>query len=294
MINRLPRVSKSVVGILPIAMLSAICGLAQINLLQKATGLQTNLNFGMRAAWAQRDWAGYRSRLLAPALIHLLGGNVKAYLIATFIGLFIGGLLSWRLGGLGGFGIYHAGFALVASPWFQPWDIFEPAIFLAFVILVVESKPAWWFVLLFMIAIFNLQSAMFIPLWMIISRKMMVPGVICMLVGIGIMWFFQHSGPRFGFYVFGAGYGTDYAQERIRENFFKLADPLTAGIIVVIAGAAIAVIRQGFAALGVTFLALLAATIVFGVVSETRVYLCFISLLIAASCLHGERRTSEA
>jgi hypothetical protein len=291
MINRLPRVLKSVQGILQISVLSAICALAQISLLRKAAGLQINLDFGMRAAWAYRDWPGYRSRLLSPALIHLLGGNMKAYLIATFIGLFIGGLLSWRLGG---YGIYHAAFALLASPWFQPWDIFEPAIFLAFVILVVESKPVWWFVLLFMIAIFNLQSAMFIPLWMIISRKMLVTGVICMLVGIGIMWFFQHGGPKFGFYVFGAGYGTDYAQERILENFFKLADPVTAGIIVVIAGAAIAVIRQGFAALGLTFLALLAATIVFGVVNENRVYLCFISLLIAASCLHGEGRTSAA
>ena len=55
-------------------------------------------------------------------------------------------------------GDLHAGFALVATPWFSPWDMFDPVFFTVFVIFVVEMKPAPWFIALFAIAIFNLQA----------------------------------------------------------------------------------------------------------------------------------------
>ncbi|HLI79094.1 MAG TPA: hypothetical protein VKV03_03875, partial [Candidatus Binataceae bacterium] len=156
--------------LLRISALSAICALAQIQLLEKASGLDTNLKFAMAAVIARKEWSGFRSRLLGPELVRMLGGDHRAFLIVTFAGLVIGGVLAWRLAGAFGLAVYHAGFALLANPWFAPWDIFEPVIFTAFVIFVVESKPESYFVTLFSVAIFNLQTAMFIPLWMIISR----------------------------------------------------------------------------------------------------------------------------
>jgi len=144
---------------------------------------------------------------------------MRAFRIVTFIALTLGGALSWYLDGAGGLGIYHAGFALVANPWFAPWDIFGSVLFTAFVVFVVERKSYRWFASLFAVAIFNHQSAMFIPLWMILSRRMVFVGVLCADVGIWLMWFLQHSGgANLGLFAFGSGYGTDYAQERILEN----------------------------------------------------------------------------
>jgi len=54
------------------------------------------------------------------------------------------------------------------------------------------------------------------------------------------------------------------------------------GIFVVIIAAALSVMRDD-AALGMTFLALLAATFLFGILTETRVYLDFLPLLVLAA-----------
>ena len=262
--------------------LATVCALAQVRLLQMASGnLATALDYVMRAVWAQTEWPGYRSRLLAPALIRLAGGDMRAFLAVTFISLVIGGLLSWRLAGLGGLGIYHAAWAFVASPWFAPWDVLGPVLFSLFVIFVVEERPAPWFMVLFAVAIFDRQSAMWISLWMVISRRMIVPGLVCAAAGIFVMWFFQHSGHGLGLFAFNSGYGTDYAQERVLENLEAIGW-LVAGILAVIVGAAIAVMRRGYVALGWTFLTLLTATVLLGIVTETRVYLDFIPLLVLA------------
>ena len=169
---------------------------------------------------------------------------------------------------------------MLAYPWFQPWDAFEPAIFTAFVLLIVESKSAGWFMALFTIAIFNRQSAMFIPLWMILSRRMMAAGLICALFGMGVMWFLQHSGqPKFGLFAFGSGYGNDYAQERLLENL-RHTDWLVASIMALILTAAFRAVRCGYQALGVTYLIMLVTIVVLGIVTETRVYLSFIPLWV--------------
>ena len=263
--------------------LCMVAAFAQLHLLQMASGLETALRFTMAAAWAGKDWSGYRSRLLGVGSIHMLGGDMRAFLIVTFASLVLGGALSWYLDGARGFGIYHAGFALVANPWFAPWDIWGPVLFTLFVIFVIERRTTWWFVALFAVAIFDRQSAMFIPLWMILSRRFVRAGVVCAAAGIAIMWFWQHSGlPHFGFWVFGSGYGTDYGQERILENLHHLIEPLVAGIFVVVILAAVVVMREEMT-LGLTFLALLLTTSVLGILSETRVYLDFLPLLVLAA-----------
>lgn len=271
-----------------------VCALAQLRVLEFASGLETNLKFGMDVAWAWNGWSGYRSRLLAPALIHLLGGNMRAFLVLTFIGLVLGGWLSWRVAGLGGLGIYHGGFALLASPWFSPWDIFDPVIFMAFVLLVAERGTVWRFVGLFAVGIFNLQSAMFITLWMVLSRKMIVAGLVCGLAGVAIMRLLQHSGaPHLGLFIIGTAYGTDYGQEHVLENI-RNAGPLVVGIFALIIGAAWTIARRDadrFLALAITYVALALATLLFALTTETRVYLDFIPLWVLAAKVAESRQS---
>lgn len=262
---------------------ASVMALAQVRLLQMESDLNTSLPYVMHAVLDKNDWPGYRSRLLAPYLIHFLGGDMRAFLGVTFVALVIGGLLSWRLAGFGGMGTYHAWFAFVSHPFFAPWDIFGPVFFTLFVLFVVEQRPAWWFMILFAVAIFNLQSAMFMTIWMVLSRRMIVQGLVCVAAGIFIMWFFQHSGhPNLGLFAFNSGYGTDYAQERILENLHNIGWVI-AGIYGLIVGSSVLAMQRGYVALAMTFLALLGATVVLGVVTETRVYLDFIPLLVFAT-----------
>ena len=274
-----------------------VAALLQVHLLQMASSqIPDNLGTWIDIAWRHQDnphvfyWTGYHSRMLGVGLIELFGGTAQAFMEATGVALTLAGLLAWRLGSAGGLGILHACFAVWASPWFAPWDMFEPAIFLAFVVLVVEEFSWPWFVGLFAVSIFNLQSAMFIALWMTI--RMPIAGVSCLVFGALVMWYFQHSGqPRLGLSVFQCldghttGYSTDYAQERVVENFHKLFvldSRCVAGVIAIIAGCAIAIMRE-HVALGLTFLALLGATLAFGIVDEMRVWLPFCGLMILAA-----------
>lgn len=164
-------------GILCVCLTAA---LLQVHLLQMACGnFGNDFNANMSAAWTGQgnwfggtNWGGYRSRLLGVGLIRLFGGDVPAFMHVTVGALTVAGLLAWRLGGAGGLGILHACFAVWASPWFAPWDMLEPAVFLAFAVLVVEGWDWYWFVALFGVAIFNLQSAMFIALWMCLNGMM--------------------------------------------------------------------------------------------------------------------------
>lgn len=275
--------------LLAIFTVCVLAALLQVHLLGMASHDLGN-NMGL---WiTQQGWPGYRSRIIGVGLIRLFGGDVRAFMEVTAVALTLAGLLAWRLGGAAGLGIFHACFAVFASPWFAPWDMFEPAVFLAFVVLVVEEMPWYWFVGLFSVAIFNLQSAMFVALWMVLSGRMFMAAIACLAFGIAVMWYFQHTGtPRLGLSTFQCldghttGISTDYAQERLVENWHKLflldnRAPL--GVIVVILFAAAKVARERLV-LGLTFVALLGATVVFGIVDECRVWIPFIPLFIEAA-----------
>jgi hypothetical protein len=151
---------------LGILLVCVAAALLQVHLLEMASGDLSN-NMG---AWiTHQGWPGYRSRVLGLWLIRLAGDDVRGFMEVTGVALTVAGLLSWRLGGAAGLGIMHALFAVWASPWFAPWDMLEPAIFIAFVVLVAEEAAWYWFAGLFAVAIFNLQSAMFIAAWMVLE-----------------------------------------------------------------------------------------------------------------------------
>ena len=269
----------------PIALLCLVAALLQVHLLQMACG---NLPNNMGDWISHTGWSGYKSRVLGVGLIKLFGGDVGAFMEVTAGALTVAGLLAWRLGGAAGLGILHACFAVFASPWFAPWDMLEPAVFLAFAVLVVEGWDWYWFVALFSVAIFNLQSAMFIAGWMVLGG-MWRSGMLCLALGGFVMYYFQHT-PHFGYGTFQCldghttGISTDYAQERLVENLHKLVawdNRVPLGIFAVIGWAALKITRA-LPALGLTFLALLGATLVFGIVDELRCFLPFAAILILA------------
>ena len=271
--------------LLGIIAISLTAALLQIHLLQMACGNLPN-NMGL---WiTQQGWPGYRSRILGLWLIKLFGGDVRAFMDVTVGSLTIAGLLAWRLGGAGGLGILHACFAVFASPWFAPWDMLEPAIFLVFVVLVVEDWHPLWLMGLFAVAIFNLQSAMFIAGWMVLAGVWR-SGLLCIAFGLAVMYWFQHT-QGIGYGTFQCldghttGISTDYAQERLVENLHKLFlwdNRMPLGIFVILGWAALKITRA-LPALGLTFLALLGATLVFGIVDELRCFLPLIPVLILA------------
>lgn len=280
---------------------AAIAALLQVHLLKMASPLlEGDLPTWIQMAWyhiqdpAKFHWSGYQSRMLGVGLIVAAGGDLRAYMEVTWFALTLAGLFAWRLGGASGLGILHACFAVWASPWFAPWDMFEPAIFIAFVVLVVEGWDWRWLVGLFALAIFNLQTAMWIPLWMVLSRRMVLAGIVCLLGGFVVMYLLQHSGsPKFGLAAFqcldrwSTGYSTDYAQERVPENLRKLFTQGGLNLLLWAARGTIAMIALACwrvrGAMGLTFATLLGATVVFGIVDEMRVYLPFIPLLIVAA-----------
>ncbi len=144
-----------------------VCALAEIRLILFVCILDEPVRVAQGVLVWQPIWPVYRSRLLAPSLLRLLGDTVTAYLLLTFIALAIGGWLSWQLSGLVGLAIFHAAFALLLGPLFYPWDVLEPVLFMAFVSLVAGTRSPWWFVALFAVTIFNRQPALFMAAWMV-------------------------------------------------------------------------------------------------------------------------------
>src|SRR5271168_5621334 len=120
-------------------------------------------------------------------------------------------------------------------------------------------------------------------------NTMFYSGLFCLAFGIAVMWYFQHT-QGIGFGVFQCldghttGISTDYAQERLVENWHKLFvldNRAVLGVIAIIGFACFRIMSEHLA-LGLTFLALLGATVVFGIVDEMRVWIPFIPILILA------------
>lgn len=126
-------------------------------------------------------------------------------------------------------------------------------------------------------------------------KPMFYSGLFCIAFGCAVMWYFQHTGaPKFGFGAVqcldkSTGYTTDYAMVRLTENIHKLTTfgwdslELSAKGTILTIGFASFWIMRARPALGLTFLALLIATVIFGIVDEERVYIPFVALLVVAS-----------
>jgi hypothetical protein len=218
--------------------------------------------------------------------------------------------------------IFELGFAcLLSSPWLYAWDYLGVIVFLLWVDFVFAGRPWPWFVALFAVAIFNRESALFIALWMVIDPlarwvlgrarvtahrrldwPLLVAGLACFAAGTALVEFLRNAllieerGPIV--YPAEAAYAGAQAHWRLADNLHSIARAMTSfeyylGFVVVfflliLIGLMVRLAwldPERWSGLALTYLALLASLIVFGVVFETRIYVEFIPLAVAGGVI---------
>jgi hypothetical protein len=223
--------------------------------------------------------------------------------------------------GMFAFFIFQTSFAFLLSPhWFYSWDYTSIIVFLLFVDFVVSGRSWLWFVILLSVGIYSRQTATFIAVWMVLEgsvqllvyRKdkeerrrdiaMLSAGLLCLFLSAVIveaitrLLFVQEIGPK----IFNdmAGEGGVIQALRLKSNWdiFLAAifhPNLNLNIVIIIfllinmllAVAIIYVDPRRYLALGLTFVAHELVTITFGWISETRIYVEYIPLIILATLL---------
>jgi hypothetical protein len=239
--------------------------------------------------------------------------------LAWRIGWRVGGQLSAALLALF---VCHASFAfLLAPPWLYAWDYLDIVIFLVFVDFVVAGRPWPWFVALLAVGIYSRETAAFIAVWLILEaasrwyfvlrrdaanarldRTMLIAGIVCLILSavaveaVTRALFIEEIGPRiFGDAPRGEG-GQIQAMHlvinfKIAANALNLLRPDVNVVIPVYLcfglAMAIGIMRtdRRYFALGLTYIAHQMATVTFGYLTETRIFVEDIPLLILATLI---------
>lgn len=185
-----------------------------------------------------------------------------------------------------------------------------------FVEFVVAGRSWPWFVGLLAIGIFSREAAAFIAVWMIfealsrryfawqrgedearVERAMLIAGIVSLVLSAAIVeavtraLFIEEVGPKIFTDVAGEG-GQIYALQ-IAKNFHIAINSLTrfqydvpfviliyVGVVLVLALGIMRADRRRYFALGLTYIAHLITTLVFGLLSETRIFVEQIPLVI--------------
>ena len=210
-------------------------------------------------------------------------------------------------------------FFLLAPPWLYAWDYLDIIVFLVFVDFVVAGKSWPWFVGLLAIGIFSRETAAFIAVWMIfealsrwyfarrpggsgerIDRAMLIAGIVSLVLSAAIVegvtraLLIEEVGPKIFKDVAGEG-GQIYAL-RIVQNFHIAIDSLTVfqyqmpfailiyvGVTLILALSVMRADRQRYFALGLTYIVHIAVTLVLGILTETRIFVEQIPLVILST-----------
>ncbi len=271
-------------------------------------------------------WRIYQSRVLGPYLVQWLSAYVPDYTDAYFVfaigALTVAGfftlMLAFRLfrnasAAFACFFMMHAMFALLlARPWLYAWDFGSLIVFTLFVYLALTVAGWFSFTLLFLVAIINRESGLFIALWMIANpllrwliaaptddesgrrdRKLFVAGLACFAGGIAIIeqlrtrLLVREVAPEaFGDRALGSDFHLRLADNvaMIRRVFTDFVSPnfdramyfvvpIFIGCVVLLA---LALVRRNpgrLLGLALTHLALLASILAFGVLLEARIYI---------------------
>ena len=197
---------------------------------------------------------------------------------------------------------------LVWHEWFYVWDALDLVLVQAFVIGVLSSFSLTVLSCIFGAALLNHEIALFMPLWLIVlqlceawpltrwtrKRALYVASALATMVlsSMLIEWLrttflVREVGPRM-FRDYDARYADPSLQWHLLPNFGELAQALRtlsvrgslAIVLLALSAVLIALARApqpAVKSLSVTFLLLLAATLSFGLVFETRVYLVFLA-----------------
>jgi hypothetical protein len=138
-----------------------------------------------QAAWdvtlGQPHWREYQNRLLGPWLVRLSAGDAPGPFASAFVGALLlltlaKNLLLLHLARLLGCGARRAAGAVLLgsalflllqdAQWLYLWDYLDVIVFSLFLYGVLAGRGSAWFALLFLPAILNRESGLFIALWL--------------------------------------------------------------------------------------------------------------------------------
>jgi hypothetical protein len=171
-------------------------------------------------------WLIYQSRVLGPytvEFLHLFIANYNAaYGVFVVSAMSVAGFLVFlttrhclpQVPSFAAFVVFQLFFALLLSPnWLYSWDHYGLIFFTLFFYFVMQDKDWRWFSGLFVVAIFNRESAFYFALWMLIdpcikyflhpanaaqARKpfdlrMFAAGATCIALGYGLITFLRKT-----------------------------------------------------------------------------------------------------
>lgn len=277
-------------------------------------------------------WRVYQSRVLGPYAVQVLSlltrNYATAYALVYCFCLTVAGALSYltgflikkRTGGLLAFFLFQSLFALCLDRhWLYLWDAIDILVFYAFFIIVILGASWRWTVLLFAVAIFNRESALFIALWLlgdpicrwalrrlrgkpapVLDRSSMLAGALCMGLGILLVeglrtaLMVDELGIKQGVpSIHGEHFFLPYRQnleDTIQALSFadhQLQIVVPCFVIVILALILWIALARPTVYLGAAFMSLvqLVAVAVFGVMYETRIFLEFIPFVVVATVM---------
>lgn len=242
-----------------------------------------------------------------------VGGGLGAALLALFV--------------------CEASFSLLLSPpWFYAWDYLDILIFLVFVDFIAAGRPWHWFVVLLAFGIYSRETAAFIAVWLILEAvarpyfarprnvraarpdmPMLIAGIVCLILSVVAMetvtraLFIEEIGPKI-FLDAPRGDSGQVQPMHIVTNFnfildaFNILKPgmnfLIPIYLAVSMALAVCIMRadgRRYFALGLTYIAHQVATVAFGYLGETRIFVEDIPLLVLGALILsvGQERSAS-
>ena len=315
-----------------IVFLAILFSLAQWHLVEQAlgTGYADSIREAQQVFVGTPTWRVYQSRVLGPYIVQMLSHLVANYdrtywlfnifclIVAGYLSYFAGTAINQRTGGKVSFLLFQCLFALCLDRhWLYVWDTIDIIVFYVFFIIVIRGAFWGWTVLLFAVALFNRESALFIALWLLIDPvcrwglvrlgheparaldiQSMIAGAVCMVLGIltvealRTMLLIEELGIKNGapsiygahaFLTFQQNLGQMLRALTFADRQLSIVVPIfiaaILGLILRLATAQPAV----FMGAGLVYLAQVAAIMIVGLVFETRIYLDFIPFVTIAT-----------
>jgi hypothetical protein len=309
------------------AILALVVALVQFRMIVLAFGKRYPLSVEAAEGVLRGEphWRVYQNRLLGPWLVEITSGFVGRFLDAhvlwTILLLTLAGFLVLR----GAHAVYGRreralvaylafvllGLACFQPPWLYIWDFVDLCVFATFNLLVARRKDYRWFVALYLVAIFNRESAWYIALWMIVDPvarrlvdrrgggkagrldlKMLGAGTVLLAAGVVLVEVLRDAllvreiGPTL---VEQAGVAGPSFHWMLRDNLDKIVVSLTSfhyalsflvpAFLVGFLAFCLVVARRdprGRLALALVHIAMLGSMLAFGIVFETRLYLVLV------------------
>ena len=203
----------------------------------------------------------------------------------------------------------------ISPPWLYIWDYFVLLAAAVFMLLMIQRAPWWSFLLLMSVAFFNHDGALFIGVWMVakaladawVERRrpdwmMLGGGVLGSLGGMLLMEYLRArllkgetgfgsgpppTDPLKGYYYFHLQPQTQFYYLIIHPHVDLLLVLLLLPLVLTVALAVVLVVRHGMKAapLAIYGVTMVAALLVFAIISETRTLLTLIPFLCLAGML---------